>query len=174
MAQSESNKAKDVPKPKRTFTTEFFVGLFTILTLLCAAYLAVGLGGLNINASKYYTVHAEFDNISGLTSGASVEIAGVKVGDVTEIQLEKSEGDKPASYAIVSMKIKNEVKLLDDDIVSIRTKGIIGDKYVKLSRGSSDIIVGDGEYLSETESVIDIEDLIGKFVHNFGSEDEDE
>ena len=114
-------------------------------------------------------IFADFDNISGLKDGASVEIAGVKIGQVTDISLDDS-------VAVVRMRITNEVKIRDDDIAAIRTKGIIGDKYIKVSRGASDIHVGPGERMTETESCVDIEDIIGKLVHNFtgGDDDEDE
>jgi phospholipid/cholesterol/gamma-HCH transport system substrate-binding protein len=71
----------------------------------------------------------------------------------------------------VELKISNSVKLRDDDIAAIRTKGIIGDRYVKISRGSSDIYVEPGQRITETESVVDFEDIIGKIIHNIGGSD---
>ena len=75
----------------------------------------------------------------------------------------------------VSLTIKNEVQLKDDDIASIRTKGIIGDRYVKISRGASKTYIPVGGTLTETESVVDIEDIIGKIVHSLtGDKDEED
>jgi phospholipid/cholesterol/gamma-HCH transport system substrate-binding protein len=173
MDQSKSNDTSTVMSsqlrvPKRTFTVEFVVGLFTLAGVSAAGYLAVGLAGLELGNSGTYTINAEFDNISGLKYGASVEIAGVPIGEVTAISLKD-----PA--AIVTLKINNDIQIKDDDIASIRTKGIIGDRYVKISRGSSSNYIKPGSTMTETESVIDIEDVIGKVVHSLsGDKDESE
>ena len=165
--KSEPNKNGQSSKlevPARTFTVEFFVGVFAIVGVLAAGYLSVGLAGFNIGPANDYEIAAEFDNISGLEVGASVEIAGVPIGEVVRIELEDP-------MARVIMRINNNVKIKDDDIVSIRTKGIIGDRFVKVSRGGSEIYIKEGGTITETQSVIDIEDIIGKFVHSFGNDD---
>lgn len=177
MDQSQSSKTTSaipnkgngaiLPMPTRTFTVEFWVGVFAIIGVVAAGYLSVGLAGLQIGPRDTYEIAAEFDNISGLELGASVEIAGVPVGEVKKIELKDPE-------AIVIMEVNNGVIIKDDDIVSIRTKGIIGDRFVKISRGASDLAIPPGGTVTETESVVDIEDLIGKFVHQFGSKDEEE
>lgn len=153
--------------PQRKFTLEFFVGLFSAISLLVAGYLAVGLGGLDINSANDYKLKASFDNVSGLKTGASVEIAGVKIGDVTDISLEDSQ-------AIVTMKIDNQFRIQDDDIAMVRTKGIIGDRFVKISRGASEEYLKDGDMMFETESVVDFEDIIGKIVHSFTGDEKKE
>ncbi|MCO6429618.1 MAG: outer membrane lipid asymmetry maintenance protein MlaD [Deltaproteobacteria bacterium] len=153
--------------PKRKFTIEFMVGLFAMVGLAATAYLAVGLGGLELTGSDKYPIYAEFDNISGLKYGASVEIAGVPIGEVTAIRLDDPE-------AVVTLSINKSVKIKDDDIASIRTKGIIGDRYVKISRGASDVYIEEGGRMTETESVIDIEDIIGKIVHSLTGEKDEE
>ena len=168
MDQSESNnkgsKAPAAPQlPKRGFSVEFAVGLFTMASVAAGGYLAVGLGGLTLMESNTYMLQAEFDNISGLKYGASVEIGGVPIGEVTNITLKDPQ-------ALITMKIDRSVQIRDDDIFSIRTKGIIGDRYVKVSRGGSNEHVPEGGVVRETESVVDLEDLIGKFVHNFESD----
>lgn len=173
MDQSKSNETEskkltnEIVLPKRTFSTEFWVGLFTMIGVACAGYLAVGLGGLELMGSDRYDIFAEFDNISGLKFGASVEIAGVPVGEVAGINLKDP-------LAVVTLKLNRSVRLRDDDIASIRTKGIIGDRYVKISRGASEVYIPEGGTLTETESVVDIEDIIGKVVHSLGGDkDED-
>jgi phospholipid/cholesterol/gamma-HCH transport system substrate-binding protein len=165
-SESATEEQKDSRRqgvPPRSFSLEFFVGLFTIFGLLAVAYLAVGLGGLKLFAGTDYEIHAEFDNIAGLRSGASVEVAGVPVGSVAAITLKDP-------MAVVTMRIGRDFRVRDDDIASIRTKGIIGDRYIKISRGGSDIYVEPGGWLMDTESVVDIEDLIGKFVHSLGDD----
>jgi len=167
MAQSESNKAeKVIAMPQRSFRIELLVGIFTMIGVLAAGYLAVGLGGLELGDSGTYAINAEFDNISGLQAGASVEIAGVPIGQVSNIALKDP-------MALVTLRITNEVKLRDDDVLSIRTKGIIGDRYIKVSRGGSDTYLPtQGGNVTETESVVDIEDIIGKIVHNMTSNED--
>lgn len=154
-----------VPMPSRSFTLEFFVGLFTLVTLAALGYLAIGLGDLRIFSSERYTVTAEFDNVAGLKSGASVEIAGVQVGEVASIELSDP-------FALVTMNIVSSVRIRDDDIASVRTKGIIGDRYIKISRGGSDVLLKPGSRMTETESAVDIEDIIGKIVHSLSSGDD--
>jgi phospholipid/cholesterol/gamma-HCH transport system substrate-binding protein len=173
MDQSKSNSGSPgqgsavLPIPRRGFSLEFFVGLFTLVGLACAGYLSVGLGGLELVPSDRYEIIAEFDNISGLKYGASVEIAGVPVGEVTNIALKDS-------VAHVTLRLERRIQIREDDIASIRTKGIIGDRYVKLSRGASESFIPPGGIMKETESVVDIEDVIGKVVHSLTGEKEEE
>lgn len=168
----DQSKSSNIPEsghltvPKRTFSVEFWVGLFTLAGVAAAGYLAVGLAGVQIGPSNKYDIYAEFDNISGLKYGASVEIAGVPIGEVADITLKD-----PA--AVVTLRLNNHIQIRDDDIASIRTKGIIGDRYVKVSRGSSSKFIPQGGTMVETESVIDIEDVIGKVVHSLTGEKED-
>jgi phospholipid/cholesterol/gamma-HCH transport system substrate-binding protein len=170
MDQSKFSNTANAPQitvPKRTFSLEFFVGIFTMAGVAAAAYLAVGLAGVEVGPSTTYPVYAEFYNVSGLKYGASVELAGVPVGEVSEINLNDPK-------ARVTLKIRNDFKLRDDDTLAIRTKGIIGDRYVKISRGGSDEHVAQGGTISvaDTESVIDIEDVISKVVHSLSGDDE--
>ena len=152
--------------PPRSFSAEFLVGIFAIIGVAAGGWLAVGLGGVAFFEGDQYSLKAEFDNVSGLKRGASVEIAGVPVGQVAEIQL-----NDPG--AVVSMRINNSVRIKEDDIFSIRTKGIIGDRFVKISRGGSDVTLDEGSTVTETESVVDLEDIIGKIVHSMTKGDED-
>ena len=169
MDQSKSSEHKEVKValPRRSFSAEFFVGVFTMIGVGCIGYLAIGLGSLEIVDTGTYEIQAEFDNISGLKYGASVEVAGVPVGAVARIDLKD-----PA--AIVTLKLNKGFSVRDDDVASIRTKGIIGDRYVKISRGSSNKFIEPGGKMTETESVVDIEDIIGKIVHSLGSDKKDE
>ena len=169
MVQLESSDAKPctvITPPPRRFTMEFLVGVFTLIGVIAAGILSVGLGGLKLFGGGDSYVIAEFDNISGLEKGASVEIAGVPIGEVSDIGLRDP-------VAQVTLRLHPGMQLHDDDIAAIRTKGIIGDRYVKISRGGSTISIPDGGKMTETESVVDIEDIIGKIVHSLtGDKDE--
>ena len=170
MDQSKFNNPQSTPRlavPKRSVSLEFFVGLFAMAGVGAAAYLAVGLAGLEFGTSNKYEIFAEFDNISGLKYGASVEVAGVPIGTVSSIVLKDP-------VARITLKLDKSIQIKDDDIASIRTKGIIGDRYVKISRGASDKYIEPGGTMVETESVVDIEDVIGKVVHSLtGDKDEE-
>jgi phospholipid/cholesterol/gamma-HCH transport system substrate-binding protein len=137
--------------------TEISVGVFMILGIVCLVYLSVSLGSVELFGSNAYTIDAVFGSIEGLESGASVEIAGVPVGKVKQITLA---GNK----ALVKMEIKKGTKISDDTIASIRTKGMIGDKFVKLSPGGSEEVLKDSDSLMDTESAISLEELINKYI----------
>jgi phospholipid/cholesterol/gamma-HCH transport system substrate-binding protein len=137
---------------------ELVVGVFVLLGLACLAYLAVHLGKMEIYGEGY-NIYANFDNASGLKTGAAVEVAGVEVGRVAAIQI------TPQYQARVSMKLQPGVKIHNDAIASIRTKGIIGDKFVKLSPGNSGKIIPPGGTIIDTESGIDLEEVISSYIH---------
>jgi phospholipid/cholesterol/gamma-HCH transport system substrate-binding protein len=137
---------------------EFVVGVFVLAGLACLAYLAVHLGKMEIFGGGYQ-VTANFDNISGLKAGAAVEVAGVTVGRVESITL------TPGDQAKLVLHLHPGLKIYDDAIASVRTKGIIGDKFVKLSPGSSGKVIANGGKIRDTESAVEWEDLIAKFIH---------
>lgn len=141
----------------KRLTMETLVGLFVVVGIVSLAYLSIKLGRLEIVGDRGYTVLAEFDTIAGLKNGAVVEIAGVEVGKVKMIGLN--------SYrAVVTMSIDPGVELQDDAIVSIRTKGLIGEKYVRITPGGSDTLVRPGGKLRDTEDPIDVEQLISNYI----------
>ena len=156
-----SEKTEFVP-PKKSLTIEFWVGVFCLLGLLCFGYLAISIASIRISDAGYYEVNAEFDSIAGLKSGAPAEIAGVEIGEVKGFSLN-------GTSAIVTLRIKDNVKLRDDDIAAIRTKGIIGDRYLKIIPGGSDKQISSGGKIGDTESAVEFEEILGKFIHKFES-----
>jgi phospholipid/cholesterol/gamma-HCH transport system substrate-binding protein len=138
---------------------ELAVGVFVLIGMACLAYLAIHLGKLDLFGHGY-TVTAEFDNISGLKTGAEVEVAGVSVGRVEDIKV------TPDNRAKLTIRMRPGFKLHDDATASIRTKGIIGDKYVKLSPGGAvDKLIRPEGKIRSTESAVEWEELIAKFIH---------
>ncbi len=137
---------------------EVTLGIFVLIGLLCTAYLTVKLGRMEIFGGDGYEVSANFGSISGLRVGASVEIAGVEVGRVSDISL-----DLQYAQAKVTLYLDKKVKLTEDTIASVKTSGLIGDKYINLSLGGSDVILTAGDSIIDTESAVDIESLIAKF-----------
>jgi phospholipid/cholesterol/gamma-HCH transport system substrate-binding protein len=137
--------------------TEVIVGIFVLVGILCLGYLAIKLGKLEVLGSTGYVVFADFSSVAGIKLGDSVEIAGVRIGRVEGISL----ADDRARLAL---RLQENVKLQEDVIASVRSRGLIGDKFVLLTAGASDKIIAPGGKIRETESPPDITDLIGKFV----------
>ena len=137
---------------------ELGVGIFVLIGILCVGYLTIRLGKMELLGDAHYYLKARFLSVAGLKKGAQVVIAGVKVGQVDEISLDPEE-----QVAMVRIKILKEVVLTDDVIASVKTSGLIGDKYIKLSPGGSDEILRNGDLITETESSLDIEELVSKY-----------
>ena len=143
----------------KKWSVEVAVGLFVLIGIACVGYLTIRLGKMEIIGDNYYTVSARFQSIAGLKAGSEVELAGVPVGQAEGFSL-----DQERWMAVVQMKIMKSIVLTEDVIASIKTAGLIGDKYIKLSPGVSDVPLKPGGMIIETESALDIEELISKFV----------
>ena len=143
----------------RNRSADMLAGIFVIIGLVCMGYLAIKLGKMEVLGNNGYTVYARFTSIAGLRSGADIEIAGVRVGRVAAISL-----DQTRDMALVSLHVNNGVELYDDALASVRTSGLIGDKYILLSPGGSGDPLKDGDEVSDTESALDLESMIGKFI----------
>ena len=141
----------------KRFGIETAVGLFLIIGFLCFTYLSVELGEIPLFGSNDYVLTARFNSVSGLKDGAIVEISGVKVGKVAGISLEDYQ-------AVVRMLIHQWVKIQEDSIASVRTQGIIGDKYIKISAGGADQYLKPGGEIRDTESALDLEELVSKYI----------
>lgn len=137
---------------------ELIVGVFVLVGIAALAYLAIKLGKLEVIGGDKREVQAIFDSVAGLKTGASVEVGGVQVGQVKRIALE---GDR----AMVVMAIDPKVKVYKDAIAAVKTRGLIGDKYVALSPGGAEAELRAGEKIRDTESGVDLEAVIGEFIH---------
>ena len=142
-----------------SFNKEGAVGIFVLIGLLCVAYLTVKLGRMEVFQSGGYELSARFTSINGLRKGADIEVAGVKVGRVSGIRLDPAHG-----LAVVTLRLDDTLIVADDAIASIKTSGLIGDKYINLDPGGSDIKLKSGETISDTQSAVDLEELISKYV----------
>ncbi|MEJ2642057.1 MAG: outer membrane lipid asymmetry maintenance protein MlaD [Desulfosarcinaceae bacterium] len=138
---------------------EMAVGVFVLVGILCVGYLTIKLGQMEILGDNHYELKAKFDSVTGLKNGSQVEIAGVKVGQVESITL-----DPESMMAIAHLKIRKDIELSDDVIAAVKTAGLIGDKYISLIPGGSPDILEPGDTIIETESALDIEELVSKYV----------
>ena len=137
---------------------ELVVGLFVIVGIVCLGYLAVKLGKLELIGGDVYEVQAQFNTASGLKPGSTIEIAGVEVGRVRGIVLNDDR-------AMVKLAVNKTVKLYTDTIASIKTRGIIGEKFLALSPGGGGDPLKPGDTIRDTESGLDLEELVSQYVH---------
>ncbi|BCO08642.1 outer membrane lipid asymmetry maintenance protein MlaD [Desulfolithobacter dissulfuricans] len=137
---------------------EIMVGIFLVLGLMAFGWLAIQLGELPwLTGSTTYVVYADFDNVSGVKPGADVQIAGVTVGTVRELELTDD------ALARAAMQIDKTIKIPVDSMASVKSQGIIGDKIIQITLGGDEENLKPGEVISDTESSVDLESLISKF-----------
>ena len=153
----------------KKMNVNFIVGLFILFGMATMTYLSVTIAGVSGYSSENYHLVARFDSSSGLKEGAFIEIAGVKVGKVNEIELDKESFESVATFVF-----EEGIILSDDTIASIRTAGIIGDKFVKISPGASDELLNAGDEIIETEPSISIEELVSKYIFSSDTEEDNE
>ena len=133
------------------------VGIFVLIGLLALGWMSVKLGRVHLLGSRGYVVSADFPSVGGLKAGSTIEIAGVEIGRVDRILLHDYQ-------ARVVMVIQPGIKLQDDAIASIKTKGLIGERYVRISPGGSEKIIEPNGRIREVEPPVDIEELLSKYI----------
>lgn len=141
----------------RKWDMEFTVGLFLIAGILCLGYLSIKLGRMEILGGGGYDIHAFFTNSGGLKKGSSVMIAGVEVGRIKSITLEDYQ-------ARVVMSIAESIEIQEDAIASVKTRGLIGERFVEISPGGAERVIPPGGRLRETQPPIDFEQLVSQYV----------
>ena len=142
----------------KKYSMETTVGLFVVIGLLCLGYMTVKLGKISLFGDDTYPLYARFTSVSGLKTGSPVEIFGIQVGKV-----EKMEIDPQKQIAWVQLGIKKGIKVFDDASASIKTAGLIGDRFIKVDPGGSGDLLKPGGTITETTPALDIEELIGKY-----------
>ncbi|HMK59573.1 MAG TPA: outer membrane lipid asymmetry maintenance protein MlaD [Dissulfurispiraceae bacterium] len=142
---------------QKKFDLELMVGIFVLIGFLALGYLSIRLGKMELVGKDGYTLYAEFTNAGGIKPGAVVEIAGVEIGKVKTIKLDNYS-------ALATLRIYKGVKIQDDSIASVKTKGLVGEKFIQVAPGGSDAYLHDGGKIKETESALDIEELVSKYV----------
>ena len=139
--------------------TELIVGIFMLIGIIAITFLALRMGDIGLFNDDQYTIKAKFTSASGLKEGAYVEIAGVTVGKVKQVEF-----DTEDYLAVVDISLQDNIKIPEDSIASIRTSGIIGDKFLKISPGGSEIYLQQDMEIIETEPSINLEELISKYI----------
>ena len=137
---------------------ETIAGIFVLIGLVCVGYMTVKLGKVRLWGHDSYPLYARFNSVSGLRAGNPVEMLGIQIGEVVNFRL-----DQEKQVVMVEFKINEGIKVYDDAIASIKTSGLIGDRYVSLDAGGGGLILKPGGVITQTESPPDLSDLIGKY-----------
>jgi phospholipid/cholesterol/gamma-HCH transport system substrate-binding protein len=142
----------------KKYSIETAVGIFIVIGLICVGYMTVKLGKVSLFGEDTYPLYARFASVSGLRVGSSVEIYGIQVGSVTSLSI-----DPERQMGVVGMKLSKETKVYDDAAATIKSSGLIGDKYVKIDPGGAGEPLKPGGLVTQTSVPADIEDLIGRY-----------
>ncbi len=142
----------------KKYSMETTVGIFVVICLLSVAYLTLKLGEVSFLGDKSYTLFAKFTSVSGLKVGSPVEMLGMEIGRVAGFTM-----DQKDQVAVVKLRIGNDVKVYDDAMASIKSNGLLGDKYVSIDAGGGGGLLEPGGTISETEPPVDFMELISKY-----------
>jgi len=142
----------------KKYSIETAVGVFVVVGLICVGYMTVKLGKVSLFGEDAYPLTARFASVSGLRVGSAVEVYGIEVGSVMHLGI-----DAEKQMGVVGMKINRGVKVYDDAVATIKSAGLIGDKYVNIDPGGAGVVLKPGGVITQTSAATDIEDLIGKY-----------
>lgn len=142
----------------RKFAMETTVGIFVLLGLVLIGYMTIKLGHVTFFGDDSYSLYAKFTSVSGLRAGNPVKMLGMEIGRVEALTI-----DQEDLKAVVEIRIKNGIKVYDDAIASIKTEGLIGDRYLSIDPGGGGTLLAAGKTIIETQPAIEISDLIGKY-----------
>jgi phospholipid/cholesterol/gamma-HCH transport system substrate-binding protein len=143
----------------KKYAMETTVGIFVVIGLLCIGYMTVKLGNIGFFGDNSYPLFARFSSVQGLRQGSAVQMLGIDIGRVEKLTM-----DQKNQLAVVEFRVKKGIEIYDDAIASIKTEGLIGDRYVSIDPGGgSDEILKPGGFITETESPTDIQELISKY-----------
>ena len=142
----------------KKYSKETIVGIFVVIGLLCIAYMTVKLGNVGFWGENTYRLTAKFSTVTGLRVGNPVNMLGLEIGRVAKFEM-----DQENQVAIVTLEINKGIDIYDDAIASIKTEGLIGDKFVSIDAGGGGDLLADGDSITETESPTDIMELVSKY-----------
>ena len=142
----------------KKYKNETVAGIFVLIGLLGVTYMTVKLGSVSLLSRDSYTLYARFNSVSGLRSGNPVEMIGMEIGQVGKFKM-----DQEDQVAVVELKIAKDFQVYDDAIASIKTAGLIGDKYISIDAGGAGELLKNGDTIIDTESPVDLGELISKY-----------
>ena len=142
----------------KKYSQEVIVGIFVLIGLFCIGYMTVKLGNISIFGDNANTYYARFTSVAGLKVGNSVDMIGMEIGRVAGFRM-----DQKDQVAIVELRVKEGIEIYEDAIASIKTAGLIGEKYVSIDPGGADERLKPGGIITDTNAPVDIGDLISKY-----------
>ena len=142
----------------KKYSKETVVGIFVVIGLVCIGYMTVKLGNVGFLGDNTYSLYAKFNTVTGLREGNPVNMLGLEIGKVEKFPL-----DQKNEQVKVEFKINKGIEIFDDAIASVKTEGLIGDKYVSIDPGGSGDLLANGDSITDTNSPTDIMDLISKY-----------
>ena len=143
----------------KKYSMETVVGIFVVIGLLLVGYMTVKLGKVPLFGEDYYPLYARFASVSGLRADSPVEMYGIEVGRIERLTI-----DKEKQTALVELRVRKDIEVYDDARATIKTSGLIGDKFVNIDPGGAGDILKPGGTITETGLPLDIEDLVSKYV----------
>ena len=142
----------------KKYSKETVVGIFVVIGLLCIGYMTVKLGNVGFFGENTYSLYGKFNTVTGLRVGNPVNMLGLEIGRVEKFRM-----DQENQQVVVEFKINKGIEIFDDAIASIKTEGLIGDKYVAVDPGGGGDLLADGDTITDTNSPTDIMDLVSKY-----------
>lgn len=142
----------------KKYANETIAGIFVLIGLIAAGYMSVTLGEVSLFRDDTYTLKARFTSVSGLRVGSPVEMLGMEIGRVAGMTM-----DQEDQVAVVDLSIRKDIKVYDDAIASIKTSGLIGDRFVSIDAGGAGELLPPGGLIIDTEAPVDLNELIGKY-----------
>jgi len=142
----------------KKYSKETIVGIFVVIGLASIGYMTVKLGNVGFLGDNMYSLYANFSTVTGLREGNPINMLGLQVGKV-----EKFTMDQENQQVMVHFKINKGIEIYDDAIASVKTEGLIGDKYVAVDPGGGGDLLANGDTITDTNSPTDIMDLISKY-----------
>jgi phospholipid/cholesterol/gamma-HCH transport system substrate-binding protein len=140
------------------YSKETLVGIFVLVGLACIGYMTVKLGDVSLFQDDTYPLTARFSKVTGLRNGSIVNMLGLEIGRVGKLTI-----DQEKQQAVAELRIQKGIKIYDDAIASIKTEGIIGDRYVSVDPGGGGTLLKGGDAIVETEAPADLMDLVSKY-----------
>jgi phospholipid/cholesterol/gamma-HCH transport system substrate-binding protein len=135
-----------------------------VVLLVAAGFLAYAVAHSGRSSSSGYPLYARFDHIDGLSVGADVRMAGVKVGSVTDTKLD------PKTYlAVVTLTVRDDIKVPKDSSAEITSESLLGGKFLALVPGGDEAMLTAGQAITITQGSVSLEQLLGKFIFSVTS-----
>ncbi|MEK6745743.1 MAG: outer membrane lipid asymmetry maintenance protein MlaD [Rickettsiales bacterium] len=137
-----------------------------VVLVVAGVFFAFAYKGSGMQIESGYMVKANFTNASGIALGSDIRIGGIKIGTVSDLTL-----DANSYEAVISMQIRSTTQLPKDSSASVVSSGLLGEKYIQITPGGDEAMLANGEKIEFTQSAINLEEMIGKFMFSGGGVD---